>query len=220
MKKSLCLTLITLLLLCPVLVAQAQYYRFGGKAGGGFSRAKGDDASSSRTNYLAGLNAGFVFSYDFPSVLAIQPELLYSQKGFVYDEYILDQNEALSGEVRLHYIELPLMLRLQQGGLFLEAGPYGAYLLNKDSEVDRISTFRSGSNPLILGPYELNIDDFERFDYGYSLGFGIMLETGFYLSIRNTGGLRSFSKTFDQKNLMWQLSIGYLRPSRRPVDMM
>jgi len=210
--------LLVFLLFTPLSTVQAQYYRFGGKAGGGFATAKGDDAPSERINHVAGLNAGFVFSYDFASALALQPELQYSQKGFVYDNYLIAPDEAVAGDIRLHYLELPLMLRAQKGGLFVEAGPYAAYLLRQGSDSERISALNTGTAPIVLGNYEPGLADYERFDYGYAVGLGIMLETGFFLSIRHTGGLPSFSKELDQKNRVWQLSIGYLRPHRRPVD--
>ena len=66
----------TLLLLIFILVAnhlaQAQFVRFGAKAGAGFTRAHGDDISSGVMNSLASFHGGFIGSYEFASRLSVQ----------------------------------------------------------------------------------------------------------------------------------------------------
>ncbi|MBF9255190.1 PorT family protein [Pontibacter sp. 172403-2] len=217
MKK---LILLLFLILVPLLAVQAQYLRFGGKAGGGFSKAAGD--GSDQMQHLAGMQAGLLLSYEFVSRLAVQAELNYNQKGFTYSEYAADasSDEYLSGDMRLHYLELPLLLKIQKGGLFAEAGPYVGYLLNKDSDVHRFSSSGIVPEPVDLGPEPVSINDFNRWDYGYAAGIGLIMDNGFFLSIRNTGGFRSFSKALDQKNQVWQISVGFLMPPPRPASLM
>lgn len=219
MKKT-CILL--LLILAPLLAVQAQYLRFGAKAGGGFSKAVGDDTPSSHIDHLAGLSAGFLFSYEFASALALQPELNYTQKGFTYNEYPIDVNngEYLSGDLRLHYAEVPLLFKVQKRGLFAEIGPYVGYLLNKDSDIHRFSISGIAQEPIDDGPEPVSITDFNRWDYGYVVGIGLRLDNGFFVSLRNTGGFKSFSKELDQKNLMWQLSIGFLMAPRLPTNLL
>ncbi|ARS36594.1 porin family protein [Pontibacter actiniarum] len=217
MKKTL---LFLLFILAPVLLAQAQYTRFGAKVGGSLYAVQGDDGSSDVTDNLAGFHGGVVLCYEFVSRLALQAELLYEQKGFVYDEYPLNVAEALADDHRLHYLTLPLMLKLQKGGLFVEGGPYLGYLLAENTEVVRVERNSGNTEPAILGDYPLSMDDFERWDYGYTVGIGIEMDNGFSFSLHNTGGLTSFSKTLDQKNFGFKLSIGYLIPSPSPDDMM
>ncbi|WP_299758931.1 porin family protein [uncultured Pontibacter sp.] len=208
MKK---LLLLPLFILLPMLLAQAQYARFGAKVGGNLSTVQGTDGSSNTTNSLAGLNGGFILSYEFVSRLAVQAELQYEQKGFVYDAYPISPDEVLADDHRLHYLTLPVMLKLQKGGLFVEGGPYLGYLIGESTAVKRLdrSTLDNPS-PTQLGNYPLNMDDFERWDYGYTIGIGIELDNGFFLSVHNSGGLTSFSKALDQKNFGYKLSIGYL----------
>jgi hypothetical protein len=212
MKKTL---LFLLLMLAPVLMAQAQYFRFGAKGGGEFSSVKGDEGSSDYTDPLAGLHAGFMGSYEFVSRLAVQADLLYVQKGFTYDGYEVSASERVGGDVRLHYIELPLLIKIEKGGLFAEAGPYAGYLVDTatDFEVDSVDPDQGTS--LRYKPDELN-----RFDYGYAAGVGIILDNSFFMNIRYTGGLRSFSKELDQKNSDIRLSIGVLLAAPNPADVM
>jgi hypothetical protein len=192
----------------------AQYASIGAKAGGGFTKAHGDDASSDLTNQLFGFHGGFVGSYSFISKLAIQTELLYEQKGFTYDGYPINQDELLADDHRLHYVTLPVMLKVQGSGLFAEAGPYLGLLVAENTKVKRVeqSSF-NGPNPVILGDYPLSLDDFNRWDYGYTIGVGIQLESGLTASVHNSGGFTSFSKELDQKNFGFKFSVGYfLKP--------
>ncbi|GAB3822861.1 porin family protein [Pontibacter rugosus] len=218
MKKTL---LLFLLILAPTLWAQAQFTRFGAKVGGNFTRMQGDDGSSDYSNNLAGLHGGFIVSYEFVSRLALQAELLYEQKGFVYDDYTLSTTELLRGDHRLHYATLPIMLKIQKGGLFAEGGPYVGYLIAENVDVDRVeSSTASSPEPAVLGSYAIGIDDFNRWDYGYTIGVGLQLDNGFFMSLHNTGGLTSFSKELDQKNFGFKLSIGYLLRPRTTDEMM
>ncbi|PVY39226.1 porin family protein [Pontibacter virosus] len=199
--------------------ADAQYYRYGVKAGGGFSKAVGSDAPSDQINHLAGIHGAFVFAYEFASRLSVQPELHFSRKGFTYDNYTLDRTDgtALTGDLRLDYIELPLMIKLQKAALFVEAGPYMGYLLNVGNEVNIVSTDPTPDPPIVIGREDFSRDNFNSFDAGYAVGGGLMLESGFFLNVRHTGSLRPFPKQdLSQRNLVWQLSIGYMLPARRP----
>ncbi len=202
--------LILLIILSTFSIAHAQYARVGAKAGGGFTKAHGNDGSSKVTNQLFGFHGGLIGTYEFVSKLAIQAELLYDQKGLTYDGFPINQDEVLADDQRLHYITLPLMLKVQRSGLFAEAGPYLGFLVAENNKVKRVeqSSF-DGTNPVILGDYPLSLDDFERWDYGYTIGVGIQLENGLTASVHNTGGLTSFSKDLDQKNFGFKFSVGY-----------
>ncbi|MBD1398529.1 PorT family protein [Pontibacter sp. JH31] len=216
MKKTL---ILSILFLCSLLSAKAQYYRYGVKVGGGFSTAVGKDAPSDQINHLAGIHGALVFSYEFASRLAVQPELHFSRKGFVYDAYTRNTapETALTGDLRLDYIELPLMIKLQKAALFVEVGPYMGYLVNVGNEVNVVSSDPAIDPPIVFEKQDFSRDDFNSFDVGYAVGGGLMLETGFFLNVRNTGSLRPFPKEdITQRNLVWQLSIGYLLPARRP----
>ncbi|GHA67818.1 hypothetical protein GCM10007389_21430 [Pontibacter akesuensis] len=216
MKKPL---LLLLFILAPVLWAQAQYLRYGARVGGNFTKAHGDDAAEDNINNLAGLHGGLIVGYEFVSRLALQAEVLYEQKGFVYNDYPRTDIFRLTGDHRLHYITLPVMLKLQKGGLFAEGGPYVGYLFAENADI----TETEDSNSLVPAPprdYPLSMHDFERWDYGYTVGVGLQLDNGLFMSVHNTGGLTSFSKELDQKNFGFKVSIGYLLRPRSADDLM
>lgn len=210
MKKAF---LIFAFVLAPLLVAQAQYVRLGAKGGGGFARLHGDHGSSDYTNSLGVYHIGGIVSYEFVSRIAVQAELLYAQKGFTYEDFKYMQTDIPSGDLRLHYIELPLLFKLQKGGLFAEAGPYMGYMLAASDDFRVVPA--DASPPSFYASDRLN-----RFDYGYTAGVGIMLESGFFMSFRHTGGFRSITEDLDQKNFGFRLSIGYLLAPPNPVEMM
>lgn len=212
--------LITLLLICAY-TAQAQFSYFGAKGGGGFTTAVGQDAPSGSINYSAGLHAGIMYQYQFISNMGVQTELLYSRKGFVFDDYLINANESLAGDVYLDYLELPMLLKVRSGGLFAEAGPYVGYLLRGAGDVNRFNAATlNDPEPVAIGAQEIYTDNFRSFDYGYAIGGGLILDNGFFVSLRHTGGLRSFSaEDLSRRNLVWQLSIGFLMPVRVPVGL-
>ena len=204
-----------MLLIAPLLAAQAQFVRFGAKTGGGFSRAAGDDASSDYINSLAGLHAGLLLTLEFTPAFAAQFEPQYSQKGFVYDNYTRNAAEALNGDLRLHYLEVPLLFKYRKAALFVEAGPYAGYLLAVNSDVKVVSPDDPNpEDPTILGDQDYSRSDFRDMDYGYAIGGGINLTNGFFFGIRHTGSLRNIpARDLSQRNQVFQLSIGYLLPA-------
>jgi hypothetical protein len=205
------LPILLLLMIAPLFDSYAQFFRFGAKAGGGFSTVQGDDAPSEFTNHLAGFHGGFIGTYEFVSKLSVQAELLYDQKGFTYAQFPINPDQVLVDNLRLHYVIVPLQLKLQKGGLFVLAGPYLSYLISENSDVrivDRATA--QDPEPVTIGKYPTSSSDFETWDYGYTAGLGIELDNGFFMSFHNTGGFRSFSKQFDQRNFAFKLSVGML----------
>lgn len=205
---------ILFLLFCltfPLLTAQAQFFRFGGSAGGNISKALGDDASTDVLNHLVGFNGGFIGAYEFVSKLSVQAELQYEQKGFTFNGFPINPDEVLVDDLRLHYITLPLQLKAQKGGLFVLAGPYVGYLVSEESRVRVVeSNSFQDPEPVTIRKYSISSGDLESWDYGYTAGLGLELDNGFFMSFHNNGGFRSFSKVFDQRNFTFKVSIGVL----------
>ncbi|QCR24374.1 porin family protein [Pontibacter sp. SGAir0037] len=218
MKKEI---LLLLILLSATASSYAQYSRFGAKVGGGYTTITGSDVSSASIDNKAGLHAGIIYNFDFVSSLSFQSELLYSRKGFIYNNQLVGQNEMYAGDVNFNYLELPLLIRVQRFGLFLEAGPYLGYLLHAGSDVNRVSlNSTGGTEPTVIGRQDFSTADFKRFDYGYAVGAGFIMDNGFFISIRNTGGLRSIStQDAAQRNMAWQLSLGFLMPVFQPAGL-
>ena len=61
------------------------------------------------TKTLAGFAGGGYLEISLPFLLTIQPEVLYSQKGFISEETLLGTNIKITG--RLNYLEIPVLVK-------------------------------------------------------------------------------------------------------------
>lgn len=183
-------TTLALLLLFGAYAVQAQVAL---KAGVNFSnmlfeedeQSIEDLARDGAVKFVGGLS----FILPLSDAVAIQPELLFIQKGaknsytFLGDEY--------SSEFNYNYLDIPLLLRLSLGdthgeglGIYVNGGGYVGYAFN-----GKITT----KSP--LGEFETDItfddeDDQRRVDYGFALGGGLTLGNLFF-DLRYTHGVNN-----------------------------
>ncbi|MFD2518998.1 porin family protein [Salinimicrobium flavum] len=165
-------------------VANAQDLSFGAKAGVNFATLTGDDVEDidSRTAFHLGLVAEFLLSERF----AIQPEVLYSAQG-------AEDSEATW---KLDYVSIPVMAKFfVTEGLSLEAGPYVAFNVVSEVEMDGITV-------------DLE-EETESTDFGAALGLGYQLPMGVFFQGRYAMGLTDIATDTDAKNGVFQLSVGY-----------
>ena len=192
MKKILCFLTLVCLFSSIDTTSYAQS-RFGVKAGINLTRYVGDRTDDAKN--LVGFQGGF--SYTMPlttdGFFAIQPELLYVQKGAKVPQ---NGREVTS---RLHYLDLPVLARVKAGGLLLEAGPQFGYLLSHS------------------GGYTADAPaaGYRRVDVGYVAGVGYAVSSRYTLELRYNGGLsRLFSSLqgglANPRNSGFQLNLGYL----------
>ena len=191
----------TLLVLGLASTSHAQGVRLGVKAGGTLSYGVGKDANESKlkTAYHGGavVNIGLGILGD--SVVSIQPEVLYSIKG--------DQATAYGPSIlaQLTYVDVPLLLKVNAGGLYFEAGPQISYLLSStrnltnDTAVDSIS--------------------YRESDLGVAVGFGYQDPKGMNVGWRYTHGFSNVltatapdgsTTTPTLRNTTIQLYVGFL----------
>lgn len=173
--------------------ANAQESRFGVKAG---VVAASLTRKNSDLDTRLGFQAGGVANFKLSDLLSIQPELLYSQKGYETKEQMGFKERAT-----FHYIDLPVLLRINADGLFFEAGPQLGYLAGQKTTIsgDGFSDTRTGT------------DGLNKLDFGYIAGLGYQLEAGMGLGIRYNGGLRGLAEGNGiAKNSVFQLQLGYL----------
>ncbi len=103
MKKSILFSLLIMILTVSMSV-NAQNLKFGGKIGLNFANVSGSDVppgAGTRTGLVIG---GFM-TYNFASMFALQPELLYSMKG------TSGATQGVSYTFSLNYIEIPVLLK-------------------------------------------------------------------------------------------------------------
>ncbi|WP_205503444.1 porin family protein [Rufibacter psychrotolerans] len=200
--------------------AQAQNGpRFGIKAGANYSNISGDldnqDIYKNKFGFVGGITSNFDLSGD--GFLSLQPELLFSQRGYQYrdEEYPIGNTTFKSkGTVNFNYLDLPVMLRINAGGLFFEGGPQASYLLGiKDK-----SETQQGNNEFETSR-RIDKDNLSEFEIGYAAGIGYQAQNGISLGLRYNGSINSLAKE-DNDNLTnarhsaFQLTLGFLFPSR------
>ena len=149
--KKLALILSVFLLSAVSLHAQKG---FGFKAGMNFNSMSDLEFNDLKTsvNRKTGFHAGVLYQWDLPAGFALQPELLYVQKGGSVSE---------KGDFTMHYLQLPVNV---QWGLnlvlfrpFVMVSPFLSYQISKDSNI-------SGLNW-----------NTEKLGYGIGLGAGLDL---------------------------------------------
>lgn len=198
-------------------VAQAQT-KVGLKGGLTYSNIAGDleneDVYMNKLGFNGGLTANFSITGD--NFLSIQPELLYSQKGYKYrdEEFtdLLGREVRRKGTRNFNYLDLPVMLKVNAGGLFFEAGPQLSYLLairdNTETSVNgnTDSSWRS-----------INKDDLAELELGYAAGLGFQATNGFSLGVRYNGSISDLAKSdpnndelVNARHSAFQLQLGFL----------
>ena len=155
-----CISILTTLTLSEV---SAQSLSFGPKLGYTSSTLAGNDAPDG-TNALSGISGGVFFKVNAGDIVAIQPEILYIQRGAT----TTTENDPNGVTLGVDYLQVPILLKVQiptDGKIFpfVYVGPYGAFELNNDfsaSAFDGILTIND----------EADVNDF---DYGAAVGAGM-----------------------------------------------
>ena len=180
-------------------LTSAAHAQSGVKVGirGGISAASlsGDDDKfgnkiDSYSYGLAGLG-GLTFNYSVSDLISIQPELLYNLKG----TQINDSKDRLD----LHYIDLPILVKVKADGPYFEAGPQVGYL---------ISAKRGGDTKT-----RIETKDLQGLSLGYVAGVGYQLTSGLSLGVRFNGAISSVGKDNEiydqQRNQVFSFVAGY-----------
>lgn len=167
-------------------------FTLGIKGGGSLSILTEVDNADVRPGFAGGLFTQFKLPV---TGLSVQPEVLYTQKGF--------EEEEGDGSVELDYIEVPVLIKfnlpipakLIKPNVYV--GPYAAYNIN--AELD-------------LGGATAGDDAISDYDYGIVAGGGLDINK-FSFEIRYTGGIEnvfedSFATT-DDKNEVLSVLIGF-----------
>ena len=188
-----------LLLICMVAgvyTANAQSATVGVRVGANISNLSGDLRDEDLFENKVGLHAGAIFN--FPIVedfFSIQPELLYSVKGFKYNE----EKESLSGsllgykitregKVNYTYIDLPILAKIKAGPLYFEAGPQASYLLSVNNKT---KTYYNGELQSSSSD-EKSKAGLSEFEIGYAAGIGFASSNGISVGVRYNGSLKDF----------------------------
>ena len=228
MKKTAFLAT-ALLATAAISSAQAQDIRFGLRAGANYSNLSGniknEDTYNNKVGFLGGVMLNVPLLAD--DLLSIQPEILYSQKGFENKPTEFSSvlgKQKREGNVNYNYIDVPLLLRFKALGFVAEAGPQYSYLLSSNNETKTTTTPTVGSPTVSETKDKNDVSGLNRNELGYLAGVGYEATNGLSLNLRYTGAFSDFVKSDnstyfngDLKNARhsaFQLSLGYLIPSK------
>ena len=153
------------------------------KAGVNFANMQFEEADNSvedlARNGAVKLTAGLAFILPLSDNVALQPELLFTQKGSETTYRIL--GSEVTNKLTYNYLDIPLLLRLSLGdthgeglGFYLNGGGYVGYAFNGKSETNTLG---------VTTERDLTFDDEDRqarIDYGWALGAGLTLGNVFF----------------------------------------
>ncbi|MFD3002129.1 porin family protein [Pontibacter toksunensis] len=188
-----------------IVAAQAQP-RFGVRAGANYSGISGDNVDNLDRvfGFHAGITSQFYVTPD--TFLTIHPEILYSQKGAEY--------EATGFKVRLDYIDLPVLARINAGPLYFEGGPQLSFRIKEEINSD-------ADDPVYLyKPDQL----LRRGSFSYVAGVGLAATPlGLSIGVRYNGEISNINNNDDIQNIRsnwFMLTVSFLLPSkeRAPVE--
>ena len=179
--------------LAPSIALGQATTRFGVKAGINYSKLGAHNLAGSEwlVGVVGGAFAQIPLSPD--GFFLFQPELLYSGKG---GKYIMGGQTYTQ---RLHYLDLPLLGKINAHGFTFEAGPQASYLM-----ASREETWFGVSSEL---------SNYQRLTIGAVAGVGYQTPVGLSLTIRyagdlgNAGGKQS---GMPQKSSVYQFQLGYI----------
>lgn len=254
MKKFLALTL-TLASAASLAHAQdAGGFRIGVKAGATYSNISGDNVeriagpnySKDLGDYKLGYNAGVsvIIPLSSDGFFSFAPELLYNRKGYetqttqttgfsAADVTAGVKSIELEQQRVLHYLDVPLLARINAGGLFFELGPQASFLFGSKNKSQQTTKFTDPSKDkskvetdgAFLDYTGVSRDDayksdLAQFDISGVAGLGYMTEGGLSVGLRYARGFNSLLDTKDTDNEpkafnnAYTLQVGYLIPTK------
>jgi hypothetical protein len=251
MKKIALLAALGVASISVVNAQDAGGFRIGVKVGGTYSNISGDNVSqitgpgysTDLGDYKLGYNVGVSTSIPLSSdgFLSFAPELLYNRKGYeingkqsgnlgMENGKTIESREIEQQRV-LHYLDVPLLAKINAGGLFFELGPQVSYLFGsknkqqittKYTDGTKVKTDNDGSFLDYSGVKqgESSKSDLAQFDISGVAGVGYMTDGGISLGLRYARGFNSLidTKNTDNEpkafNNAFTLQLGYLIPTK------
>ena len=172
--------------------------KVGIKAGINYSNVYSESGDGYVADGKVGFAGGVFVSIPLNELVGIQPELLYSQKGFKTEGTFFD------GEITSSYLDLPILLQIKPTeNISLLAGPQFSYLLSTKYELNGFSAID-----------EEDLDDNNnRATLGISAGVDFTVQN-FLISARGSWDLSKVNKDnstsdINYKNQLFQVTLGY-----------
>jgi len=193
MKK---IALLIIMAVCGL--SQVRSQDFGVKAGYNYSTFSGETSSISTIEGLSGFYIGGLVDLPISDVLSIQPELIFSRQGVALRQEIKGFGFNVSinnADIRLDYLNIPVMAKVNLGPLFLQGGVQFGFLVSKP-KVNRLPN----TSLFTL----LDKDSYNSFDFGVGVGLGFNFNRRFFAEARYT---HSLTNVFDPNDNLFKTSL-------------
>jgi len=173
-----------------LLLAGTAHAQVGVRVGGSLSGFQNTTSNGFRTTTGSqlGFQAGIYYQVPLGKRLALVPEVQYSTERMNVSQssaYISGDQFNIALQGRYNYLNVPVLLRLNVGPVYFEAGPQASVLLGH-----RETGYYSSSTGT-YGLIERTSDTYQRLDVGPSAGVGVKLPGGLGLNVRAYQGLIS-----------------------------
>lgn len=208
MKK---LVLLLAAVLCMGATTEAQIFKYGLKAGIGFSNLRMEDITgiSDGGDVYNLVTGDAVMGYHFGvqtrikiAMLFIQPEAYFDVSGGTVEK-VLDSGATEILNTRFSRIEIPLLLGVKLGPVRINAGPAGSIILSESTDLTELQP------------------DFTLFEntmtWGFQAGLGVDLFRKLSIDARYEGSLSRLGESLsiggsefalDARPSVWLLSLG------------
>ena len=189
------IALLIIIAVCGLSQVHAQ--NFGVKAGYNYSTFSGETSSISTIEGLSGFYIGGLVELPISNMLSIQPELIFSRQGVDLRQGLKNFSiRTDTSEIRLDYLNIPVMAKVNLGPIFLEGGVQFGFLVNKP----KVDSY-------IANVYLRNLldkDSYNSFDFGVGAGLGVKLNQHFFVETRYT---YSLTNVFDPNDKHFKSSL-------------
>lgn len=171
--------------------------KVGIKAGLNYSNVYSESGDDFVADGKAGFAGGVFVSIPLSQLIGVQPELMYSQKGFKGDVLGIDYKATFN------YIDLPIHLQIKPTeNISILAGPQFSYLLSSKYEFGNLNASSDDAE-----------DDNNRATIGLSAGVDFTVQN-FVISARGAWDLSKVNKDnntsdINYKNQVLQVTLGY-----------
>ena len=190
--------IVLLIIMAVCGLSQVRGQDFGVKAGYNYSTFSGDTSSLSTIEGLSGFYIGGLVELPISNVLSIQPELIFSRQGVALRQGLEKSGiriEINNADIRLDYLNIPVMAKVNLGPLFLQGGVQFGFLVSKP-KVNRLTN--TSLFPL------LDKDSYNSFDFGVGAGLGFNLNRRLFVEARYT---HSLTNVFDPNDNLFKTSL-------------
>ena len=207
--KKLILVLIATMFICTV--SEAQFFKYGIKAGIGFSSIKMDDITGIQDGAdvydlitgesVMGYHVGLQTQINI-AMLVIKPELYFNAGGGTVEQ-VVDNGATELLNVKFSRIDVPILAGVKLGPVRINAGPVGSFVISETTDLTQIQP------------------DFELFTsamtWGFQAGLGLDVSK-LSIDARYEGSLSKLGDTFsvgnsdfplDARPSQWIISVGF-----------